>query len=51
MLKPTGVPAALTEPITLTPKLPAVPLKQLLVGVTCTFPEVPPKLTVMFVVP
>ena len=43
--------AGVTFAFTVTLRVPTTPLKQLFVGVTCTLPEVPPKFTVIFVVP
>jgi len=45
------LPAAATVGVTVTLKLDPVPLKQLLLGVAVTLPEVDPQLTVMDVVP
>jgi len=44
-------PAAATAGVTVTLKLDPVPLKQLLLGITATVPELLPKLTVIDVVP
>ena len=50
-LVPVIAPAAATVGVTVTLKLDPVPLKQLLLGVTVTLPEVEPQLTVIDVVP
>ena len=50
-LVPLIVPAAATVGVTVTARLALVPLKQLLVGVTLTLPEVDPQLTVIPAVP
>jgi len=50
-LVPVILPAAATVGVTVTALLALVPLPQLLVGVTLTFPEVVPHVTVIEVLP
>jgi len=51
VLAPVIEPTAATVGVTVTLKLDHVPLKQLLLGVTVTLPDVVPQLTVIDVVP